>query len=67
MLQPLKKGDLVVMHTCGEAEHPDKNGRIWRCSSDEWTKGKGVYEQHLVNLESYSGPFLAKYLRKVNI
>ncbi|MEC2062696.1 hypothetical protein [Bacillus inaquosorum] len=58
----LKKGDHVVMHTCGEAEHYD--GKIWHCTSDEFTDRAG---QQVVFLEGISGCFLVKYLQRVNI
>lgn len=58
----LKKGDKVVMHTCGEAEH--HNGRIWTVSSEkEWE----LCGSMVVMLEGFSGAFLAKYLQKVNL
>ncbi len=65
--KPLKKGDKVVMHTCGEAEHYD--GRIWTCRTDEEVryKGQGVLEQRLVFLEDFSGSFDANCLQKVNV
>lgn len=58
----LKKGECVVMHTCGEAEH--YNGRIWSCKSDEFTDRAG---QQVVFLEGFSGCFLAKFLQRVNL
>lgn len=61
---PLKKGDKVVMHTCGEAEHYD--GQIWTCISDE----QKLHESHKYNvvwLKGFSGCFAAKYLQKVKI
>lgn len=65
--EPLKKGDLVVMHTCIEARNPKNYGKIWTCRSDEYNQGKGVYEQNLVFLEGFSGCFLTDYLQKVNL
>jgi len=61
----LKKGDRVVMHTCGEAEHYD--GRIWTCSVDEYSTGEGIYKQNLVFLDGFGSSFLTKYLQKVNV
>ncbi|MFF2532196.1 hypothetical protein ACFVS2_25135 [Brevibacillus sp. NPDC058079] len=61
----LKKGDKVVMHTCGEATY--YNGKIWICSSDEFSTGEGIYKQDLVFLEGYDSSFLTKYLQKVDI
>ncbi len=63
----LKKGDWVVMHTCGEATDPDNYGKLWRCKTDEYTKGQGVYEQNLVFLEGFSGCFSTEFLQKVNL
>jgi hypothetical protein len=31
----LKKGDKVVMHSCGEADY--YKGKIWTCRSDQFT------------------------------
>lgn len=58
----LKKGDRVVMHSCGEAKHED--GKLWTCSTDSY-KGQGGSE--LVFLEGYSGSFLVKYLQVVKL
>lgn len=58
----LKKGDLVVMHTCGEAEHYP--GQIWTCKGDEFTSSSN---SQVVFLEGFSGCFLAKYLQIVNL
>ena len=66
-LVKLKKGDWVVMHTCGEATDPDNYGKLWRCETDEYTRGQGVYEQNLVFLEGFSGCFLTDFLQKVNL
>ena len=57
----LKKGDTVVMHTCGEAEHYD--GQIWVCETDEFTSSSGT---PVVFLEKFSGYFMVKFLQKVN-
>lgn len=61
----LKKGDTVVMHTCGEAEHYE--GQLWICRTDEYTQGESIYKQNLVFLEGFSGCFATKYLQKVNL
>lgn len=61
----LKKGDKVVMHTCGEAEH--YKGQVWICKNDEYTTGKGVYKQSLVFLEGFSGCFATEYLQIVKV
>lgn len=60
----LKKGDVVVMHTCGEAEHYD--GKLWICRTDE----QKLHKEHnytVVWLEGFSGCFAAKYLQKVDV
>lgn len=57
----LQKGDTVVMHTCGEAEHYE--GQIWVCSSDEFTSSSGT---QVVFLEGFSGYFMVEYLQKIN-
>ena len=58
----LKKGDKVVMHTCGEANY--YKGRIWTCRCDEYTSSA---KQQLVFLEGFSGSFLVKYLQIVDL
>ncbi|AXS61578.1 hypothetical protein [Bacillus velezensis] len=62
MRKPLQKGELVVMHTCYEASQYD--GRIWSCTSDEFTSHSGA---KVVFLEGFSGYFLAKFLQRVNL
>lgn len=60
----LKKGDKVVMHTCGEAEH--YNGKIWVCRTDE----QKLHEKHdytVVWLHGFSGCFATEYLQKVEL
>ncbi|WP_327194851.1 hypothetical protein [Paenibacillus alvei] len=64
---PLKKGDMVVMHTCVEARNPKNYGKVWRCRTDQFSRGSGVYEQHSVFLEGFTGSFAAEYLQKVDI
>lgn len=59
--ETLKKGDKVVMHTCGEAAHYD--GKIWAVTHDEFFQS----ENALVFLEGFSGSFAACYLQKVNV
>jgi hypothetical protein len=65
--EPLKKGELVVMHTCVEARNPKYEGKIWTCRTDQFTRGEGVYAQDSVFLEGFSGSFAAEYLQRVNI
>jgi hypothetical protein len=62
--KPLKKGDKVVMHTCGEAEHYD--GKIWTCRTDE-SKLHPSHNYTVVWLEDFSGCFATEYLQKVNV
>lgn len=61
----LKKGDRVVMHTCIEAE--THNGRIWTCSSDQFTRGTGALAQDSIFLEGFSGSFAPEFLQKVTL
>ncbi|SEN53448.1 hypothetical protein [Lihuaxuella thermophila] len=61
----LKKGDKVVMHTCAEAEK--YNGKIWTCSTDEYTVGEGRLKQRLIFLEGFSGAFAVQYLQLVRL
>ncbi|MDH8002979.1 hypothetical protein P3L23_26475 [Bacillus cereus] len=58
----LKKGDKVVMHTCGEAGH--YNGKIWTCRTDQFAESNG---SQVVLLEGFSGSFLTEYLQIVNL
>lgn len=56
-----KKGDTVVMHSCGEASF--YKGKIWTCQTDSYLdRGK----QEVVFLENFSGCFSAKYLQPVH-
>jgi hypothetical protein len=58
-----KKGNKVVMHTCGEANFPKYKGKIWTCLTDSYLdRGK----QDVVFLEGFSGCFSSKYLQIVN-
>lgn len=59
--ETFKKGDKVVMHTCGEASF--YKGKIWICQTDSFLdRGK----QEVVFLEDFSGYFSAQYLTKVS-
>lgn len=62
----LKKGDLVVMHTCMEADNPKNEGKIWTCKSDEF-KHHPSHDYTVIMLEGFSGSFATKYLQKVNL
>lgn len=64
---PLKKGELVVMHTCVEARNPKYEGRIWTCRTDQFTRGQGALAQDSVFLEDFSGSFAPEYLQRVNL
>lgn len=57
-----KKGDTVVMHSCGEAHFPKYKGKIWTCQTDSYLD-RG--NQEVVFLEGFSGCFSAKYLQSV--
>lgn len=54
-MKKLKKGDLVVMHSCVEAN--EYEGKIWECLTNE--------EEGKVFLIEFSGTFYTKYLQKV--
>ena len=59
--ETFKKGDKLVMHTCGEASF--YKGKIWICQTDSFLdRGK----QEVVFLENFSGYFSAQYLTKVS-
>jgi hypothetical protein len=60
----LKKGEIVVMHTCGEAEHYD--GKLWVCRTDE-QKLHPKHDYTVVWLEGFSGAFNTKYLQRVDV
>ena len=59
-----KKGDTVVMHSCGEANIPKYAGKIWTCRTDSYLD-KG--QQEVVFLEGFSCCFYAKYLQRVTL
>lgn len=65
--EPLKKGELVVMHTCVEARNPKYEGKIWTCKTDQFTRGEGVYAQDSVFLEGFTGSFAPEFLQRVNV
>lgn len=67
MPDKLKKGDWVVMHTCIEHENPNNFSKLWRCKTDQFTRGKGVLAQDSVFLEGYSGSFAPEFLQKVDV
>lgn len=56
----IKKGDKVVMHTCGEAKHYE--GIVWTCRTGE----QDLCGSPVVWLEGFSGGFASRYLRKVS-
>ena len=60
-----KKGDKVVMHSCGEANFPKYYGKLWTCESDSFKRSKNISE--VVFLEGFSGSFVCKYLQLVKI
>ncbi|MEH6943568.1 hypothetical protein [Bacillus sp. JJ722] len=60
----LKKGDKVVMHTCGEAEH--YNGKIWTCKTDEF-KHHPNHDYTVIMLEGFSGSFHTEFLQLVDL
>jgi hypothetical protein len=65
-MKGLKKGDLVIMHTCGEALSPKNKGKIWVCESDEF-KHKPSYEYGSIFLKGFSGSFCTDFLEKINV
>ncbi|MGZ9700005.1 hypothetical protein ACVU03_19555 [Bacillus safensis] len=60
MKNKLKKGDLVVMHSCMEAEQ--NKGRVWKCKGDEFNPSAPA-----VFLEGFSGHFAVEFLQKVDV
>lgn len=60
----LKKGDTVVMHTCGEADVYD--GKLWVCQTDE-QKLHPKHDYTVVWLEGFSGAFATEFLQKVRV
>ena len=63
-MKKLKKGDKVVMHTCGESKLPKYYGKVWNCSSDEW-KNQGHTD--VIFLDGFSGSFDVKCLQKLDL
>ncbi|MCY7439209.1 hypothetical protein [Bacillus altitudinis] len=58
-----KKGDMVVMHSCMEAEL--NKGRVWKCADDEFNRL--TTKESTIFLEGFSGPFATKFLQKVDV
>jgi hypothetical protein len=60
--ETFKKGDKLVIHTCGEASF--YKGKIWTCQTDSFLdRGK----QEVVFLKDFSGYFSTQYLTKVSV
>jgi len=59
----LKKGDTVVMHSCGEADFPKYKGKVWTCQTDSFINQSNT---EVVFLHNFSGSFLVKYLKIIN-
>ena len=58
-----KPGDLVVMHTCGEADfYP---GKIWTVSHGSFRREEGGHE--VCFLEGFSGSFDCAFLQLVKV
>lgn len=57
-----KKGNTVVMHSCGEAEH--YAGKLWTCTGDSFLSSS---KEEVVFLDGFSGSFLTKYLQVVTL
>ena len=57
-----RKGDKVVMHSCGEAGH--HRGKIWECQTDSYKNRSG---SNVVFLKGFSGSFSCNYLQIVNV
>jgi hypothetical protein len=60
--ETFKKGDKLVMHTCGESSF--YKGKIWICQTDSFLDRA---KEEVVFLESFSGYFFTQYLSKVYI
>lgn len=60
----LKKGDIVVMHSCMEGKCKN-NGKLWICDCDSFYRGNGTDEK--VFLKGFSGSFSCKYLQLVRL
>lgn len=58
-----KKGDTVVMHSCGEAKCKEYKGKLWTCQTDSYLDR---CNQEVVFLNGFSGCFSVKYLQFVN-
>jgi hypothetical protein len=66
-MKNFKKGDKVVMHTCGEADFTKYKGKIWTCLYDSSKMKSQIEQPELVFLEGFSGSFLCDYLQIVNV
>lgn len=63
-MSEFKKGDKVVMHSCGESTFPKYKGKIWICEDNCYISSSGT---ELVFLNGFSGSFLTKYLQIVKV
>lgn len=57
-----KKGDKVVMHSCGEDNFSKYKGKILTCQTDSYVDR---VKQEVVFLKGFSGCFSTKYLQSV--
>lgn len=60
----LKKGDMVVMHSCMEAGIPNYEGKVWTCRTDAF---KSKSNGWMVMLDGLSGSFSAEFLQRVRL
>ncbi|MDQ4679348.1 hypothetical protein [Stenotrophomonas maltophilia group sp. RNC7] len=62
VMDELKVGDKVVMHSCLESKR--YQGKVWTCKTEQFKAESG---SNVVFLEGYSGYFLVKYLQRVRL
>ena len=67
-MSKFKKGDKVVMHSCGEADFEMYHGKIWTCRDDSYMNNpKSPYAEEVVFLEGFSSHFCCEFLQLVKI
>ncbi len=60
--ETLKKGDIVVMHSCYEATLEKYKDKTWICQTDSYMD-RG--NQEVIFLEGFNGCFAVEYLKLV--
>ncbi|MED1406869.1 hypothetical protein P4U07_29740 [Bacillus mycoides] len=62
VMDGLKAGDKVVMHTCLESKRYD--GKVWACRTNQFKAESGI---QVVFLEGFRGYFAVKFLQRIRL